>query len=105
MIGTALLAGGFVLLAFRAGLPTQETSLARKLIYLWLAQNVFLTFSSLWRLHLYVEVYSLTRLRVAAGIWMLLVSAGLVLLVWRIRAAKSNGWLLNANFVALLAGL
>jgi hypothetical protein len=47
----------------------------------------------------------LTRLRVAAGIWMLLVSAGLVLLLWRIRNAKSNGWLLNANFVALLACL
>ena len=105
LIATALIAGGFVLMTFRAGLPTHEMTLVRKLVYLWLGQNVLLTLNSLWRLHLYVEVYSLTRLRMAAAIWMLLVSAGVVLIVWRIYAGKTNGWLLNANFVTLLSVL
>jgi hypothetical protein len=105
LIATALIAGLFVLLTFRAGLPTQETTVVRRLLYVWLAQNILLTLNSLWRLHLYVEVYSLTRLRFAAAIWMLLVSAGIILIVWRIYAGKSNSWLLNANFVTLLAVL
>jgi hypothetical protein len=105
LIATALIAGLFVLLTFRAGLPTQETTLVRRLVYVWLAQNVLLTLNSLWRLHLYVEVYSLTRLRLAAAVWMLLVSAGIVLIVWRIYAGKSNAWLLNANFATLLGVL
>jgi hypothetical protein len=105
LIATALISGGFVLLTFRAGLPTQEMTPVRKLVYLWLAQNVLLTLNSLWRLQLYVEVYSLTRLRLAAAIWMFLVSAGIILIVWRIYAGKTNAWLLNANFVTLLAVL
>jgi hypothetical protein len=105
LIATALIAGLFVLLTFRAGLPTQETTLVRRLVSVWLAQNVLLTLNSLWRLHLYVEVYSLTRLRFAAAIWMMLVSAGIILIVWRIHAGKSNAWLLNANFVTLLTCL
>ena len=36
--------------------------------------------SSILRLELYVEVYSLTELRIAAGIWMGLVAVGLVLI-------------------------
>lgn len=105
LIATALLAGGFVLLTVRAGVPTHQTTLVRRLVYVWLAQNVLLTANSLWRLHLYVQVYSLTRLRLAAAIWMLLVSAGIVLILWRIYAGKSNAWLLNANFVTLVGVL
>jgi hypothetical protein len=48
-----------------------------------------------------VDVYSLTLLRIAAFIWMLLVAVGLILIVARIALGRSNGWLVGANVLAL----
>lgn len=105
LIATALLAGAFVLITFRPGGATQQRQAARRLVVGWLAQNVFLTLSSLWRLHLYVQVYSLTRLRVAAAVWMLLVAAGLAWTALRIVSDRSNEWLVNINFATTLFAL
>jgi len=85
LIFTALLAGGFAVAAFRSGLDRKTLLLERKLVYLWLAQNVFLVISSAWRLWLYVGAYSLSRLRIAAAVWMLLVIFGLLWIIVRIR--------------------
>jgi hypothetical protein len=63
---------------------------------------VLLVLSSMLRLDLYVEVYSLTEWRCAAFVWMLLVVVGLVLIVARIVLNRSNGWLVWAN-AAMLA--
>lgn len=97
LVLTALLAAGFVLAAYRPGVPTRETRTARRLVLLWLAQNIFLTFSAAWRLHIYTNIYSLTRLRVAAGIWMLLVALGLAWIGLRIVSGRSNRWLVSRN--------
>ncbi len=105
LVATALLAAIFVLLAFRTNGPAHTSRTARWLVYVWLGQNVFLTFSAVWRLHLYVGAYSLTRLRLAAGIWMGLVAIGLVLIIRRIRLRKSNAWLVRANLACLLSAL
>lgn len=105
LVGTALLAAAFVLLTFRPGRPTDRSRACRWLVYAWIAQNVLLTLSAAWRLKLYVDVYSLTRLRVAAGIWMLLVAAGLLLIVLRIVLGRGNGWLLRANLLTAAAVL
>ena len=94
LIVTALLAGGFVVLATSFG---EVSKLLKGLIYLWIAQNIALVFSSILRLDLYVEVYSLTRLRMAAIIWMGLVAVGLILIVVRVAKAKNNQWLVLAN--------
>lgn len=102
LIATALLAGAFVLITFRPGGMTQQLSAARRLVVAWLAQNVFLTLSALWRLHLYVQVYSLTRWRVAAAVWMLLVAAGLAWTALRIVSDRPNEWLVNVNFATTL---
>lgn len=99
LVATALLAAAFVLAAYRPGPATRETTAARRLVLLWLAQNIFLTFSAAWRLHLYTGVYSLTRLRVAAGIWMLLVALGLAWIGLRVAAGKSNRWLVSRNLI------
>jgi len=104
LVATALLAAVFVLLAFRPG-AAERSALARRLVYVWVAQNVFLTVTAAWRLDLYVGVYSLTRLRVAAGVWMLLVAAGLVWIGCRIVFRRGNAWLLNANVLTTLAVL
>ena len=90
LVVTALLAGGFALIAqpFLRGKP-----LMRGLLLLWTAQNVMLVASSILRLDLYIEVYGLTRLRFAALVWMGLVVAGLVLMVWQVGRDKPVQWL------------
>jgi hypothetical protein len=105
LIVTALLAACFVLVALRPGGPAERSGVIRPLVYLWVAQNVMLVVSSILRLDLYVKVYLLTSLRVAAFIWMLLVAAGLVLIVMRIALRRSNGWLVRANLVTLAGTL
>jgi hypothetical protein len=61
--------------------------------------------SAALRHDLNVEAYSLTMLRTSAFVWMGLVATGLVLITLRILLAKSNGWLIAANAIALTATL
>lgn len=105
LIATALLAGAFVLAAMRPGGAGEKSKLIRWLVYAWIAQNIMLCISSILRLDLYVEVYSLTELRIAAGIWMALVAVGLGLILARIALRQNNTWLVATNCVALLATL
>ncbi|TGX49675.1 DUF4173 domain-containing protein [Sphingomonas gei] len=102
LIVTALLAGLFVLVALRPGSSTAAIPAIRRLVVLWIAQNVFLVASSILRTVDYIEVYSLTGLRIAALIWMALVALGLVLIVWRMLRGRSAAWLINANAGAAL---
>ncbi|HMB48607.1 MAG TPA: DUF4173 domain-containing protein, partial [Afifellaceae bacterium] len=101
LVLTVLLAAGFVLAAMRPGSKSEKMPAVRALVYLWSGQNVMLVVSSLLRLNLYVEAYSLTLMRVAAFIWMMLVALGLVLIVARIVLDRSNGWLISRNAGAL----
>jgi hypothetical protein len=101
LILTALLAAAFVIIAVRPDSDVERSRTIRGLVFLWTAQNVLLVISSILRLDLYVAVYSLTSLRVAAFVWMLLVAVGLVLIVARIALARSNAWLIQMNAAAL----
>ncbi|HWA20256.1 MAG TPA: DUF4173 domain-containing protein [Devosia sp.] len=101
LIVTALLAACFVLAAMRKGGAGERSPLIRWLVYLWIGQNVLLVVSSILRLELYVEEFALTELRLAAGLWMALVAAGLVLILARIVLGRSNAWLVTANLTAL----
>ena len=101
LIVTALLAGGFALLCQAW---VQDAPVLRALLLLWVAQNVALVISSEVRLSLYVDVYGLTRLRLAAGIWMVLVAAGLLMIMCQICLGRSNAWLL-ARLCALGVGV
>jgi hypothetical protein len=101
LIATALLAAGFVLIAMRPGGPAERSQWIRPLVLTWIGQNVLLVISSIFRLDLYVAAYSLTYLRLAAFIWMILVAAGLLLIVIQIKLKKPNSWLLSANAVSL----
>lgn len=100
LIVTALLAAAFVVEAIRPGSTAERSRSIRRLVYFWIAQNVLLVISSILRLDLYVAVYSLTLLRVAAFIWMMVVAIGLTLIVVRIALGYSNGWLIRANLAA-----
>lgn len=105
LVATALLAAGFVLVALRSGGETSRDPLIRGLVYLWVAQNIALVISSMLRLDLYIGIYALTYLRIAAFIWMGLVAVGLALIIARIALQKSSEWLLSANLVTLSATL
>jgi len=98
LIVTALLAAGFVLLAGRS-----RDRLVRRLIVLWVAQNLLLVASSILRTTDYIAAFSLSEWRIAALAWMGLVALGLVLIVWRMLRGRSARWLVNAN--ALAAGV
>ncbi|MES0862855.1 DUF4173 domain-containing protein [Ruegeria sp. SCPT10] len=102
LVVTALLAGLFTLMTHT--MIKTDTTL-RVLVYLWLAQNVFLVVTAAFRLQLYVDAYALTHLRVAAFIWMALVMVGLVLTLLQIHRGQSRGWLLRRCFVATLVTL
>src|SRR6185437_2511010 len=101
LIATALLAAAFVLVAMRPGGPAEHSKVIRPLVMAWIAQNILLVISSIFRLDLYVAAYSLTYLRLAALIWMVLVAIGLVLILVQIVRKKSNSWLLAANAASL----
>ncbi len=101
LIATALLAAGFVLVAMRPGGPAEQSRWIRPLVLVWTGQNILLVISSIFRLDLYVAVYSLTYLRLAAFIWMGLVAVGLLLMLVQIKLGKPNSWLVTANVISL----
>jgi Domain of unknown function (DUF4173) len=103
LIGTAILAGLFVLAILKPGTLAASDKSVRLLVVVWIAQNVVLVASSMVRTWDYVEAYSLTQLRISALAWMVLVGLGLALICWRMLRGKSGSWLLNANL--LLTGL
>lgn len=105
LIVAALLAAAFVLIAMRPGSESEQSPLIRKLVYLWTAQTLLLVVSSILRLDLYVEAYSLTYWRLAAFVWMILVGIGLVLIAARIRLQRSNLWLTTGNGIALVLAI
>ncbi len=95
---TALLAGAFAIASHKL---IGNTVILRALLYLWLAQTMFLVLTAAFRLGLYVEIYALTYLRVRAFIWMGLVFIGLVLIVIKINRDLSIGWLVRSNLISL----
>ncbi len=88
LLATALLAGAFALISRPFALGRLRISLL-----IWIAQNVLLVISALYRLDLYIQSFGLTYLRIAAAIWMALVAVGLALTAWQILRRHSNCWL------------
>ena len=105
LVATAMLAAAFVLAALRDGSRSAANPLIRRLVTLWIAQNVALTATAAFRNALYVEAYGLTELRLAAFAWMGLVALGLALIIARIALRKSAAWLVGRNTIALSATL
>jgi hypothetical protein len=103
LIGAAILAGLFVLVFLDPRAPAAQSRLVRILVVVWIFQTLFLVASSVLRTADYVQAFGLTKLRLAALVWMGLVAAGVALIAWRLIAMRSAGWLINANAAAALA--
>jgi hypothetical protein len=105
LIATALLAGLFVLIALRPGSETARKPLVRALVVVWVGQNMLLVASSILRTADYIESYALTRFRIAAVIWMVMVGVGLLLICWRMLRDRDGHWLIDANVKLVLVVL
>lgn len=102
---TAALAGVFVLLALRPGSTAASRPLVRRLVTVWLVQNLLLVASSALRTLDYVDAYGMTVLRLSALAWMGLVATGLALIGWQLLFNRSAAWLINANALAAVTVL
>jgi len=105
LIVTALLAGAFVLITAQPESEIGRRPLIRRLVVIWIVQNLVLVASSMIRTIDYIDAYMLTVLRIAALLWMVLVAAGLVLICWRMVMRHSLGWLINRTALAAAAVL
>ena len=99
LLGTTILSGALMLTATMFG---PLTTGIRRLLCVWVAQNLLLTVSAALRLNLYVEVYQLTYLRLSALIWMALVAVIFALILWRVVRSQSNIWIV-ARIAAAIA--
>lgn len=102
LLAAALLAGMFAVLARPF---TDNSPLMRFALILWLVQTLALVVASATRLEIYVDVYGLTRLRIAAGIWMAVVAAGLGLVIWQVQKGHATPWMLQRCAILGLAAL
>jgi len=102
LIAAVVLAAVTVTAFFRIGAPQSESRRARILAYLFILQNAIVLLGAGRRLQLYVTVYGLTRFRVAAFLWMILVLAGFVTILWKLVAKKSFRFLVRANTVTVI---
>jgi hypothetical protein len=105
LIVTALIAGVMALAMLRPGSASERHPLARRMVVLWVAQNLILVASSVWRTIDYIETSMLTEWRIAALAWMALVAFGLGTIGWRIMKGRSARWLVNVNVAASLVVL
>lgn len=90
LMATSILAVLFALISRRF---TYGSYLIKALLLIWIAQNVMLLGSALFRLDLYIAAYGLTYLRLRATIGMFLVLAVMLMMIWQLWKAKSNQWL------------
>ncbi len=105
LIVTALLAGLFVLVTANPQSQLGQRRMIRQLVVLWIVQNIILVASSIIRTVDYIDAYMLTRLRIAALIWMALVAAGLGLICWRFVTRRSLRWLINSTALVTVLAL
>lgn len=103
LIVTSLLAAILIIISLTSETRSENLSIIRFMVYAWIGQNMILLVSSALRLIFYIEAYNLTGLRIAAIIWMALVTIGLILIVIRIVKNKDNIWLINCNLIVLIA--
>ncbi len=98
----AVLLSALILVAVfqQADVVSREKSL-RVLALLWIAQNIVLVASVLLRLKLYVDAYQLSELRIYVAFFLLLVTAGFLLLAVHVQWRRTLNWLCFTNAVAV----
>jgi hypothetical protein len=102
LIVTVMISAVVVCAFYRKGTIQAQSLLAKMLVYLWVAQNMFLILSALRRLLIYIEAYGLTRWRVSVVFWVSLVLCGFILIIIKV-AREWRAWrLTKANVITTL---
>lgn len=101
LLAAALLSILFILIVTGDRRGQHHLTKIRLLLLIWVAQNSFLVISTMKRMHMYIDAYALTYLRIAALVWMLLVLAGLILIAVRLLWKRNNAWLVRMNLASL----
>ncbi|MBP2671161.1 MAG: hypothetical protein H6Q85_1227, partial [candidate division NC10 bacterium] len=105
LMAAAMMAAAFVLIALRNDQHERRPRALTPFLAVFVGQGLGLVISSMLRLDLYVEAYSLTLWRVAAFVWMGLVAFGFGTILIRILFGQSTPWLVNVNAGAVLLAL
>ncbi|MBS1167797.1 MAG: hypothetical protein H6R00_3822 [Proteobacteria bacterium] len=105
LMAAAMVAATFVLMALRGDPDRERQRSLKPLLLAFVGQGLLLVVSSMLRLDLYVEAYSLTLWRVAAFVWMGLVAFGFLTILIRILGRHSTLWLVNINAGAAFLAL
>ena len=105
LMAAAMVAATFVLMALRGSSDGEHQRSLKPLLLAFVGQGLLLVVSSMLRLDLYVEAYSLTLWRVAAFVWMGLVAFGFLTIFIRILSRRSTRWLVNVNIGAAFLAL
>lgn len=98
LIISIIIAVAIILWYFRGELNFyKENKILRVLAYLWIAQNLIMIISNIYRNNLYIEEFGLTYKRIGVYIYLMLAIIGLVITTIKIKKIKSNWYLFNVN--------
>lgn len=75
----------------------KKNKLLKILAYLWIIQNVFIVFSTMYRNSLYINEYMLTYKRIGVYVYLTLTLIGIVSVLIKIISSKSNWYLFRFN--------
>jgi hypothetical protein len=98
LITSVVLAAAIILLYFRGELNFyKQNTWLKFLVYLWIAQNIFMVISTAWRNELYIEEYSLTYKRIGVYFYLGLTIIGLLFTAIKVAGRKTNWYLFRVN--------
>ncbi len=104
LIFSIILSAGIVLYIFRKNLNFYpKNNLLKITTYLWISQNVILTFSVIARVYHYVAHHGLAYKRIGVVIFVVATIFGLATLVYKVKEKKTNSFLLKTNGIAVFS--
>ncbi|MBU1368457.1 MAG: DUF4173 domain-containing protein [Bacteroidetes bacterium] len=97
LFSVALAAAIMLVIYSNASTTIQKDKWLAGLSYFWIAQNIFLVFSVGMRNYWYMSYFALAYKRIAVVFVLILLLAGLVLLLWKIKNQRSVYWLIKQS--------
>lgn len=106
LILSIVLGISLVLYFFRGELNFGDRNkMARRLAYLWIAQNLFMVISTAMRNDMYISDALLTYKRIGVYCWLFMAACGLISAAIKIRQARSGWYLFKVNAMIAFAAL
>ncbi|MBC7862825.1 MAG: DUF4173 domain-containing protein, partial [Bacteroidia bacterium] len=101
LILSIIIAVSLLLFFFRGNINFDETAKILKImVYIWIAQNIFMIVSTILRNNIYVAEYNLTYKRIGVYVYLTLTIVGLLTTFYKISDKRNNWFLFRANSLA-----